>query len=295
MLGDATNPGRVGGDADLLPRGAGASWSDSSAATAPASEASPWARPEVTRAKRLWREHGLRVLQWALCATAFVLAARSMKYGNGVPFVAARDWGMSKEDIAEARACGNGFVTLAPRCEEVGAPVASWLANPALVHLHGPPALISLVLGVHNLMLKRGTPRHIILGRIYAVCVLFSAPMAILLALRTTSGLVGFSGFTTLAVLWASTAWLGVRAVRVHGKEGVAEHRRWMVRNYALTFSAVTIRFFGWLCTFVSDSLLVTYSIHAWLGWVPCLLIAEAYLRDAQRIERVITCAASCS
>ncbi|MEV4456577.1 DUF2306 domain-containing protein [Microbispora sp. NPDC049633] len=46
-------------------------------------------------------------------------------------------------------------------------------------------------------------------------------------------------GFTTAAVLWLITGGLAYRAAR---RRDFTAHRDWMMRNYALTFLAVTAR-----------------------------------------------------
>ncbi len=58
-------------------------------------------------------------------------------------------------------------------------------------------------------------------------------------------------------------------------------HRRWMVRNFALTFAAVTLRL--WLPASVVSGIPfeAAYPVIAWLCWVPNLLAAELLLRPA--------------
>ena len=66
-----------------------------------------------------------------------------------------------------------------------------------------------------------------------------------------SAGLVGFFGFGTLAVLWLATGWLAYRAIR---RRDVASHRAWMMRNFALTYAAVTLRL--WLGVLIAVQLL---------------------------------------
>ena len=56
------------------------------------------------------------------------------------------------------------------------------------------------------------------------------------------------------------------------------DHRRWMIRSYALTLAAVTLRLylpasFGLGVPFAS-----AYPVIAWICWVPNLIVAEAIL-----------------
>lgn len=48
-------------------------------------------------------------------------------------------------------------------------------------------------------------------------------------------------GFAALAMLWLYT---GSRAYLAVRRSAIAEHRKWMVRNFSLTFSAVTLRLY---------------------------------------------------
>ncbi len=57
---------------------------------------------------------------------------------------------------------------------------------------------------------------------------------------------IGFAGFGSLAVLWTAFAGAGLRAVR---NGDVAAHRRRMLRAFAMTYAAVTLRL--WLVLLV--------------------------------------------
>jgi hypothetical protein len=73
----------------------------------------------------------------------------------------------------------------------------------------------------------------------------------------------------------AYQALIGIRDKKVH------DHKKWMIRNYSLTFAAVTLRI--WLPLFMVlfglERFELSYSIIAWLAWVPNLLIAELYIQ----------------
>ena len=58
-----------------------------------------------------------------------------------------------------------------------------------------------------------------------------------------------------------------------------------MVRNYAATFGAVTLRL--WLAglTVAGFDFLRAYQIVAWLSWIPNLLVAECWLRFGHLIR----------
>lgn len=122
-------------------------------------------------------------------------------------------------------------------------------------------------------------------GRVYLAAIILAATGALLIASRTIGGLSSTFGFSMLVVLWLLTGWKAYRAIR---NGDVAEHRAWMIRNYALTFAGVTLRlWFIALRVLLQPSLatsygnsfdalqLEVYRTIAWLSWVPNLVVAE--------------------
>lgn len=75
-----------------------------------------------------------------------------------------------------------------------------------------------------------------------------------------------------LAVCWLYT---GLRAFLAIRRRGVSEHRRWMVRNYSLSFAAVTLRVYIPLSVIAGIEFSTAYAVIAWLRWVPNLIVAE--------------------
>ncbi len=52
-----------------------------------------------------------------------------------------------------------------------------------------------------------------------------------------------------------------------------------MLRSFALTFSAITLRFWKVILVYLfQPAPMDVYQIIAWLGWIPNLLIVEYYL-----------------
>ena len=108
------------------------------------------------------------------------------------------------------------------------------------------------------------------------VCSLAGGAAGLVLAFGARTGPVSTAGFGSLAVLWltaTSLAWRAALARRF------AEHRRWMIRSYAMTFAAVTLRIylpFAFLSPWGYDN---AYRAISFLAWVPNLIVAELYLR----------------
>lgn len=133
----------------------------------------------------------------------------------------------------------------------------------------------------------RFRPVHRAIGRTYLVAVLVGGLAALALAPVNTAGMVGFAGFGTLAALWLWTGWRGYRSIR----EGdVRSHQAWMIRNFSLTYAAVTLRLWlgvlmaaqsPWIVTGADADAAFTnaYAVVPFLAWIPNLVLAELLVR----------------
>ncbi len=113
-------------------------------------------------------------------------------------------------------------------------------------------------------------------GRLYVLGCVEGGIAGLVLAFGTSSGPIGGLGFGLLAVLWLVTTALGLRTAM---ERRFDEHRRWMIRSWALTLAAVTLRLYLPLSMLVPVPMEDSYRAIAWLCWVPNILIAEVWLR----------------
>jgi hypothetical protein len=92
------------------------------------------------------------------------------------------------------------------------------------------------------------------------------------MALIAYGGIAAQFGFALLATLWLATA---IAAIRAIVRQDYPAHGRWMIRNYALTFSAVMLRL--WLTLFLRYDMPmdISYIAVAWISWVPTLAVTE--------------------
>jgi uncharacterized membrane protein len=141
-------------------------------------------------------------------------------------------------------------------------------------------APIALLLGPFQFLdgIRKSRPRlHRVLGYIYAAAIGISGSGALILATTSWGGLSTSIGFGLLAVLWL---WFTFGAVW-HARAGrYATHRRFMVRSFALTFAAVTLRLYIGVFMTQGYSFDEVYQTVAWLSWVPNLMIAEWLLNQ---------------
>jgi uncharacterized membrane protein len=145
-----------------------------------------------------------------------------------------------------------------------------------LITLHAVGASLALLLGPFQFLdgwRKQSPKAHRILGYLYlGPGVVVGGVAGLLLAPRAFGGMVSHLGFGLLACLWLLTAWLALVAAK--GRR-YADHRRWMVRNYALTFAAVTLRIYLPLAMAAGLPFEAVYPTIAWCCWVPNLIAVE--------------------
>lgn len=145
--------------------------------------------------------------------------------------------------------------------------------------VHAGSGMIALLMGPLQFVpkIRERVPRlHRLSGRIYAAACAIGAPAGFLLALGTTAGPVAGVGFAILAVLWALFTVVGIKAA-IGGR--FDDHRRWMIRSYAMTASAITLRLMMPFAAIVlAAPMLLSYQIIAWACWITNLVVAELYL-----------------
>jgi uncharacterized membrane protein len=109
-------------------------------------------------------------------------------------------------------------------------------------------------------------------GGIYAVSVMVGGISALPLAAIAWGGIANTVAFGLLALLWMFTTLQAVRAIR---RGAVASHRVWIVRSFAFTLAAVTLRAEVGLLQLAGLSFDEAYHIAPWTCWVLNLLAVE--------------------
>ncbi len=113
-------------------------------------------------------------------------------------------------------------------------------------------------------------------GRVYAVACLIGGASGLVLALGASTGPVSTAGFGILSGLWIVTT---AQAWRMALRRDFAAHRAWMIRSFALTFAAVTLRLYLPVLMLLPVSFEDGYPAVSFLSWMPNLAAAEFYLR----------------
>ncbi|MGW6193407.1 DUF2306 domain-containing protein [Bacillus cereus] len=152
-----------------------------------------------------------------------------------------------------------------------------------MLFIHIATSVVALVIGPFTLSTKfreKNISRHRMIGKIYMIGILIGGVSGLYLSFYATGGLVGKLGFGLLSVFWLTSAYKALNRVK---NKKIQDHRNWMIRNYSLTFAAVTLRI--WLPLFVLlfglEHFELSYAVIAWLAWMPNLIIAELFIRQS--------------
>ncbi len=122
--------------------------------------------------------------------------------------------------------------------------------------------------------LKQQPKLHRTVGYVYVINILMvTGPSGLLMSFYANGGVSSQTAFVLLSVLWMGfTAMALYKAI----KKDFKAHRIFMIRSFALTLSAITLR--CWkvlLVNFTDIQPMDRYRIIAWLGWTLNLIIAE--------------------
>jgi uncharacterized membrane protein len=157
---------------------------------------------------------------------------------------------------------------------------ATYAEHGLAIRAHVFASAVALILGPFQFLpgLRAARPAlHRWSGRAYlGLGVLVGGLAGLVMATHAFGGMMSKLGFGALALLWLATGTLAYRAIR---NGDTAEHRRWMIRNFALAFAAVTLRLQLPAAMALRIPFEVAYPIIAWSCWVPNHVVAEAWLR----------------
>ncbi|MBL7772356.1 MAG: DUF2306 domain-containing protein [Chitinophagaceae bacterium] len=147
-------------------------------------------------------------------------------------------------------------------------------------YTHIVGSVVPLALGIfqfasflyhHNSKLHRG------LGYVYISSVLlFAAPSGFVISMYANGGLVAQLGFYCLSIFW----WLTTLSALVHAlRKRFDRHLLWMIRSYAITLAALSLRTEGYFLHFLPKSNPIDiYTALSWLSWVGNLFVVEILL-----------------
>lgn len=160
----------------------------------------------------------------------------------------------------------------------------TYQAHAVGIYVHVFAAAVALLLGpvqFSGRLRQQNRERHRWLGRIYlGVGVLFGGLSGLYMSVFAYGGPVPKLGFACLALAWLYTGLNAYRSIRAGQIE---QHRAWMVRNYALTLAAVSLRVYLPLSMVAGMEFTTAYAAIAWLCWIPNLLLAEVLFNRVRK------------
>lgn len=156
--------------------------------------------------------------------------------------------------------------------------IKTWLYS---FYIHVFFSLFTLIAGFtqfSSFILAHYKKLHKLLGKVYVIAVLFiNVPSAFVMAIYASGLMPSKIAFIILDSLWFLFTY---KAYQTAINKDFKSHKEYMIRSYALTFSAITLR--TWRIV-LSALFVITplhlYMIDAWMGFVPNLLMAEFIIR----------------
>lgn len=150
-----------------------------------------------------------------------------------------------------------------------------------LIRLHVVGAGLALLIApVQLLIYRRHRVLHRYLGRLYVLAVIAGSLGGYYMAWHAYGGIISTLGLGILDTLWWSFTLLAV----LHARSGdIAAHRRWMLRSFALTYAAVTLRLMSPFLSLYLDPMTQSQLVY-WLSWIVNLVLVQIWMSRSERI-----------
>ncbi|MCP1187506.1 DUF2306 domain-containing protein [Paenibacillus sp. 1781tsa1] len=155
-----------------------------------------------------------------------------------------------------------------------------------VLYIHIVTAIFALIIGPFQLFMKPTNDRkrwHRLLGYGYVLSITVSGIVSVYLSLFATGGWIAGLGFMSLDVLWVATTLIATRKIMA---KDIQAHKAWMLRSYALTFAAVTLRIWLAPLNLLLGDFEAAFRVVAWVCWIPNLLVIEAVISRMRLRQR---------
>ncbi|MCJ8291216.1 MAG: DUF2306 domain-containing protein [Flavobacteriales bacterium] len=147
------------------------------------------------------------------------------------------------------------------------------------IHVFSSPIVIlSGLLQFNRRILNKRPKIHRSLGYVYVITVLLiSGPAALVMSFYANGGRIAQTSFVLLTFFWIFTTLMSFLRVK---KGDYLSHTKWNIRSYALTLSAMTLRFYASMFDIFEVRMgpKETYILLSYLSWIPNLIIAETMI-----------------
>lgn len=131
-------------------------------------------------------------------------------------------------------------------------------------------------------LLRHSPQWHRRLGWLYVIVVMgLAAPSGLVMGWYANGGVSSRMAFCLLAVLWF---WSTLKAVLSAYRRDFTAHRAWMIRSFALTLSAITLRAWKYvLVALLHPRPMDVYRTVAWLSWIGNIVVAEIIIHQIKK------------
>ncbi|GJD00766.1 Membrane protein [Colletotrichum higginsianum IMI 349063] len=195
---------------------------------------------------------------WLLAVPALWIVAHNVQYIFGVPYMGDPEvmWATRRRLFGKLHILGGGFAMFCGPLQFLGG-----------LRRHYPAA-------------------HRWIGRVYNLGIAVGGANAFKMALAASCHPLGQIGFAVLAGIWLATCALGLLAVL---QGDVEAHKHWMMRNYAATYAAVTLRV--QMPLLMASGMLPYHAaaVAGWTSWIPNLVAAEWWITRSPAEKRLKT------
>lgn len=148
------------------------------------------------------------------------------------------------------------------------------------LYLHIMASFLAIIIGMIQFIpaVYHKYPRlHKSLGKFYVVLILFfAAPMGFVTAILHTKVLQSQFGFGVLSIFWFLATLVAFKHII---DKKLLLHIEWMIRSFAITTAAMTLRLENiLLIKLLSINLDTSNSITSWMSWTINILFAEVFI-----------------
>ncbi|KAL4503281.1 hypothetical protein ABPG72_000887 [Tetrahymena utriculariae] len=162
----------------------------------------------------------------------------------------------------------------------------TWLDRPALARIHfitGPIVLIFGIFQFNQNLRSKYPSAHIWMGRIYSLSNIISIVSVFTIVFDCAYGLVPTISLIVLNILWLISLAIAIYFITI--KRCIISHKYWMLRNYQLTCSAITLRIILGIFSPILG-LEIAYKIATSNCYVWNIILAELIIRKLNQIQQ---------
>jgi Predicted membrane protein (DUF2306) len=155
------------------------------------------------------------------------------------------------------------------------------ILNKLSIMLHAGFASLALITGLFQMSTKwrQKFPHwNIRLRNIYYFSILIASISGLYLAFIARGGLPNLFGFGTLSIIWFFATLKAFLAS--YNNRDMPNFRIWIVRSYALTTTAISLRiYYGiWIAVMGYSSSQTFYAVLGFFTWVPTFIVTEWWI-----------------